>query len=317
MPRRRPRETFWTYVVTALEGVVPGLAAGALAVLEGPDPSVSGALTLVLNALAALPDGLDLVLDDYHLVDGPDLAADVAFLLLHLPPRVRLVVGAPRRPAPCRSPGLRARGELVEVRAADLRFTAAEAAAYLVDVAGLPSTAADVAALEDRTEGWVAALQLAALSLRGRDDVAAFIAGFAGDDRYVVDYLVEEVLQPPAGGGARDFLLRDLGPRPAHRPAVRRRHRLRPSGRAVLEAMERANLFVVPLDDRRHWYRYHHLFADVLRAHLGQTGPTGVAGLHRRAAHWYAAHDEPAEAVRHAAGRAATSTSPPTSSSGR
>src|SRR6202049_3855517 len=159
-----------------------------------------------------------------------------------------------------------ARGELVEVRATDLRFTPEEAAAYLNEVMGLDLTARDVAALEERTEGWIAALQLAALSMRGRDDIAGFIAGFAGDDRYIVDYLVEEVLQRQPES-VRSFLQQTSILDRLSGPlcdAVTGRDR----GKAMMETRERANLFVVALDDHRRWYRYHHLIADVLRARL-------------------------------------------------
>ena len=193
---------------------------------------------------------------------------------------------------------LRARGELVEVRAADLRFTPDEAADYLNGVMGLQLTASDVAALDERTEGWIAALQLAALSMQGRDDVGDFISGFRGDDRYIVDYLAEEVLarQPD---GVREFLLRTslLGRlNGALCDAV-----IETSGsRAMLETLDRGNLFVVPLDDRREWYRYHHLFADVLRARLADESPELVQGLHARASDWYAANGDHFEAIRHA-----------------
>jgi len=190
------------------------------------------------------------------------------------------------------------RGELVEIRAADLRFTVEEATAYLTEVVGLALSANDIAALADRTEGWIAALQLAALSMRGRADVAGFIAGFAGDDRYIVDYLVEEVLsgQPDE---IRDFLVRTSILDRLSGPlcdAVTGE----PGGNAMLEALDRGNLFVVPLDDRRQWYRYHHLFADVLYTRLLTEQPDRVAGLHRGASGWYDAKGEPAAAIRHA-----------------
>ncbi len=170
---------------------------------------------------------------------------------------------------------LRARGELIEIRAADLRFTPDEAAAYLNEVMGLELTARDVAALEGRTEGWIAALQLAALSMQGRDDVAGFIAGFAGDDRYIVDYLVEEVLQRQPEH-VRHFLLQTSILDRLSGPlcdAVTGQD----GGKAMLEALERGNLFLVPLDDRRQWYRYHQLFADVLRARLLDEQPDARA----------------------------------------
>jgi len=292
----REPASFWTYVVTALDAAAPGVGAGALPLLQTANPPMETVLATVLNELEALPAGLDLVLDDYHLADGPGIAADVGFLLEHLPPQVRLVISTRADPA-LPLARLRARGQLVEVRAADLRFTLDEVAAYLNEAVGLELDAADVAALEGRTEGWIAALQLAALSMEGREDVAGFIAGFAGDDRYVVDYLVEEVLarQPDA---VRRFLLQ-----------TSILDRLTGSlcdavtgsdgGRPVLELLDRSNLFVVPLDDSRHWYRYHHLFADVLRTHLLEERPGEVADLHRRAGRWYDAAGEPVAAVRH------------------
>ena len=186
----------------------------------------------------------------------------MAFLLEHLPPQIHVVI-ATRADPPLPLARLRGRAELVEIRAADLRFTPDEALAYLNEVMDLNLTAQDVAALEGRTEGWIAALQLAALSIQGRDDVAGFIAGFAGDDRYIVDYLVEEVLQRQPEH-VRSFLLqtsildRLSGPLT---DAVTGQD----GGKAMLEGLDRGNLFLVPLDDRRRWYRYHQLFADVLQ----------------------------------------------------
>ena len=244
-----------------------------------------------------MPNDIVLVLDDYHVVDAHDVQDGMAFLLEHLPPQIHLVIASRADPA-LPLARLRARGELVEIRAADLRFTPDEAAAYLNEVMGLALTAQDVAALEGRTEGWIAALQLAALSMQGRDDVAGFIAGFAGDDRYIVDYLVEEVLQRQPDE-VRSFLLetsildrltaRCAMPSPA-RTAARRCWRRSIDG----------NLFLVPLDDRRRWYRYHHLFADVLQAHLLDEQPDRVPELHRRASDWYEQNGDRSEAIRHA-----------------
>jgi LuxR family maltose regulon positive regulatory protein len=292
----RERESFWTYVVTALDAAA-GVGAGSLPLLQAANPPIETVLATVLNELSALPSGLDLVLDDYHLADGPGIAADVAFLLEHLPPDVHLVIST-RADPDLPLARLRARGELVEVRAADLRFTGDEVAAYLNEVIGLDLEVADIAALEGRTEGWIAALQLAALSLQGREDASGFIAGFAGDDRYIVDYLVEEVLgrQPDA---VRSFLLQtSILDRLSGSlcDAVTGAN----DGRVVLEMLDRTNLFVVPLDDSRQWYRYHHLFADVLRAHLLEERPEEVSDLHRRASQWYDATGEPVPAVRHA-----------------
>jgi LuxR family transcriptional regulator, maltose regulon positive regulatory protein len=289
--------SFWTYVITALQAAVPGVGASALPLLQSARPPIETVLTMVVNHLSAVPHDIYLVLDDYHLVDGPDVQAGMAFLLDHLPPRTHLVVSTRADPA-LPLARLRARGELLEVRAADLRFTGTEVAAYLNDAAGLELAADDIATLDARTEGWIAALQLAALSMRGRDDVAGFIAGFAGDDRYIVDYLVDEVLgRQPAS--VRDFLLQTCILDRLSGPlcdAVTGQH----GGKAMLDSLDRGNLFVVPLDDSRRWYRYHHLFADVLTAHLVDEQPGRVPLLHRRASEWYERAGEASPAIRHA-----------------
>src|SRR6202020_2746573 len=185
---------FWTYLVAALKTAAPGIGAGAVSLLQSPRPPSEADLAALLNDLDAISNDVVLVLDDYHLIDVRDVQDGMAFLLEHLPPQIHLVIASRADPA-LPLARLRGRGELVEIRAADLRFTPSEAAAYLNEVMGLVLTAPDVTALEERTEGWIAALQLAALSMQGREDLAGFIDGFAGDDRYVVDYLVEEVLQ--------------------------------------------------------------------------------------------------------------------------
>ena len=288
---------FLAYLVTAMQKAAPGVGATALSLLESPGTSTEAILVTVINDLATVDGDVVVVLDDYHVIDARDVQESLAFLVENLPSHVHLVVSSRSDPA-LPLARLRARGELVEIRAADLRFTAEEAAAYLNDVMNLALTPQDVASLERRTEGWIAALQLAALSLRGRDDSTAFIAGFAGDDRYVVDYLAEEVLQRQPDD-VRDFLLhtsilsRMTGPLC---DAVTGQD----GGSAMLAALERANLFVVPLDDRRQWYRYHHLFADVLRARLLDEQPARVAELHRLASDWHARNGDRAEAVRHA-----------------
>ena len=224
----------------------------------------------------------------------------MAFVLDHLPPNVHLVL-AGRADPPLPLARLRAAGELVEIRAADLRFTAVEAADYLNRVMGLDLTADDVAALDGRTEGWIAALQLAALSMQGRPDPGAFIASFAGDDRFVVDYLAEEVLERQPDD-VRRFLLdtavlnRLTGPLCDAVTGAG-------GGRAMFERLDRANLFLVPLDDRRRWYRYHHLFADVLRARLADEAPDHLDHLdqiHQRASAWFEAAGEQSEAIGHA-----------------
>jgi LuxR family transcriptional regulator, maltose regulon positive regulatory protein len=288
---------FWTYVVTAIGRAVEDVGGEALGLLSASPPAVEAALAALLNDVGGGPRDILLVLDDYHLVDAPEVHEGMAFLLEHQPPQLHVIL-ATRTDPPLPLPRMRARGQLSEIRASDLRFTVEESLAYLNDDMGLRLGADDVAALNGRTEGWIAALQLAALSMQGRDDVSAFIAGFAGDDRYIVDYLGEEVLaRQPAD--VRDFLLstsileRLTGPLC---DAVTGRS----GGRGVLVALERANLFVVPLDDRRQWYRYHHLFGDVLRAHLLDEEPERVAALHARASAWFEAGDDIPPAVSHA-----------------
>ena len=187
--------SFWAYVIAALRTVASGIGESALALLRAPQPPpVEAVLTVLLNDMAAVAGDIVLVLDDYHVIDAREVQQGMAFLLDHLPPGLHVVIASRADPA-LPLARLRARGELAEIRAAELRFTPDEAAAYLNEMMGLQLTARDVAALEARTEGWIAALQLAALSMQGREDVAGFIAGFAGDDRYVVDYLAEEVLR--------------------------------------------------------------------------------------------------------------------------
>jgi LuxR family maltose regulon positive regulatory protein len=289
--------SFWTYVVAALQTAVPGVGAGALALLRSSAAPVDAVLATLINDLAAEPGDVVLVLDDHHVIESRDVRDGIAFLVENLPPQLHLVLAGRADPA-LPLARLRARGELVEVRAADLRFTAEEAAAYLTEAMGLALTARDVAALEERTEGWIAALQLAALSMQGRPDAASFITGFAGDDRYVVDYLAEEVLQRQPDDVATfllqtSVLTRLTGPLC---DAVTGGD----GGAAMLETLDRGNLFLVPLDERRRWYRYHHLFADVLRARLLDEQPAAVPVLHRRASDWFERHGDRSEAVHHA-----------------
>ena len=280
---------FWTYLVAALKTAAPGVGAGALSLLQSAQPPIEAVVATLLNDLSAISNDVVLVLDDYHVIEAREVQEGMAFLLEHLPPQLHLVIAGRADPA-LPLARLRGRGELVEIRAADLRFTPDEAAAYLNGVMGLALTAQDVAALEGRTEGWIAALQLAALSMQGRDDVAGFIAGFAGDDRYIVDYLAEEVLQRQPEH-VRHFLLQTSILDRLSGPlcdAVTGQD----GGKAKLAALEQGNLFLVPLDDRRQWYRYHQLFADVLQAHLLDEQPADVPELHRRASIWYEQNGE-------------------------
>jgi LuxR family maltose regulon positive regulatory protein len=287
---------FWTHVVAALREACAQIAAElavSLPVGQVPDDAF---LAMLVNGLETLPSDIDLVLDDYHVIDRPEIDAGLSFLLDHLPTQVHVVIST--RADPNLTLGrLRARRELVEIRSADLRFTSDEASTYLNEAMGLGLSVADVAMLGERTEGWIAALQLAVLSLEGRDDASAFIEGFAGSDRYIVDYLVQEVLQRTPDD-VRDFLFRTCFLERLTGPlcdAV-----INTAGsKSMLQALDRQNLFVIPLDDRRQWFRYHHLFADVLLAHLPDDIHLELPMLRRRASDWYEAQGEHLEAIQH------------------
>ena len=291
------------HLTAALRGA--GIKVDSTDLGSAPDTSKAVALTEIVNEAARAGDDSPatqwiLVLDDYHAVNAPDVHEAMAFLLDHLPPRVHLVM-ATRSDPPMPLARLRSRGQLTEVRAADLRFTPPEVVEFFTSVAQLHLSDDDVRALEERTEGWIAGLQLAALSLRGireHEEVTDFIEAFTGSNRFVIDYLADEVLARQSRQ-VRDFLLRTAildGLTGSLCDAVTAGD----DSTSMLEELERGNLFVVPLDDQRSWYRYHHLFADVLRARLLAEHPDQVADLHLRASDWYGAHDLPIRAVRHA-----------------
>jgi LuxR family maltose regulon positive regulatory protein len=294
------RSRFLSYFIAALnrvEGVEATVGEGALGVLQtSQPPPTEDILTSLINEIAAIPDRIVLVLDDYHLIDSSQVDGALAFLLEHLPFQLHLVIASrddPHLPLA----RLRARGQLTELRAADLRFTFSEAAEFLNQVMGLDLSVEDIAALERRTEGWIAGLQLAALSMQGRKDVTGFIQSFTGSHHFVLDYLVEEVLEQQSES-VQTFLLQT---------AIL--DRLTGSlcdvltgqedGQATLETLEHANLFIVPLDEERRWYRYHHLFADLLRQRLRQIQPEQVSTLHRQAGGWYEDQGLATEALRH------------------
>ena len=288
---------FWAAVVAALAVVRPGFGSREAEVLRGPQPvALRAVLAGLLNDLATADRDVLLVLDDFHAIESLGIREGMAFFIDHLPPGTHVVIATRVDPA-LPLARLRARGELTEVRGMHLRFTTDEASAYLTQVMGLTIATDLIAALTGRTEGWIAALQLAALSMQGRDDLPGFVRAFSGNDRYVVDYLVEEVLQNQSET-VETFLLetsvldRMTGPLC---DAVTGRS----GGRAMLEVLERANLFLVPLDDDRSSYRYHRLFADVLQARLRDERGDRIPGLHRRASEWYARHDDAKSAIEH------------------
>jgi len=240
---------FLAYLIAALQTCASSPGARAAAMLHSPQPPPpESVLTTLLNEVAAVPQEFALVLDDYHVVDAPPIDQAITFLLDHLPPQMHLAITT-REDPPLPLSRLRARGQLTELRAVDLRFTAEETAVFLHHITGLPLSAAEVASLEKRTEGWIAGLQLAGLSMQGRADVHSFIKAFAGDDRYIVDYLVDEVLQNQPEH-IRRFLLQTSILNRLHGPlcsAVTEQ----PEGSILLETLERSNLFIVPLDDNQ------------------------------------------------------------------
>ena len=301
---------FLAYFVTALRTVEADIGKGALSAVQSPQPPPAEAvLTSLINEIAAIPGSIILVLDDYHLIEAQVVHNALAFLLEHMPPQMHLVI-ATREDPHLPLARLRARSQLTELRATDLRFISSEAAEFLNRAMGLDLLAEDIAALETRTEGWIAGLQLAALSMQGREDTSRLIHSFTGSHRYVLDYLVEEVLerQPES---VQTFLLqtaildRLTG---SLCDAVRFGSVKSPgssvgtalTGQETLEMLERANLFIVPLDIERHWYRYHHLFAELLRQRLCQRQPDLVPKLHYRASLWYEHNRFVDDAIEHA-----------------
>jgi LuxR family maltose regulon positive regulatory protein len=289
---------FLSYLLAALQAIAADTGEAILNSLRSPQPPpIESVLTALVNEIAAIPKDFALILDDYHVIANEAVHDAISFLIDHLPPQMHLMI-ATRTDPPLPLARLRARGQMTELRASELRFTPGEAGVFLRDVMALDLSPEDVEALERRTEGWIAGLQLAALSMRGREDVSGFVEAFTGSNRYVLDYLVEEVLnrRPEA---VTSFLLKTSildrlnGELCA---AVTQED----GGQEMLEAIENENLFVIPLDEERRWYRYHHLFAEVLRHHLHRGQPDVVAELHRRAAEWCEQNGLVDEAIKHA-----------------
>lgn len=300
---------FLTYFIAALqtiapqvEGIEPDIGANAVNALRSPQPPpVDTVLTTLINHIAAIPKPFMFVLDDYHAITTPSIHQAIAFLLANFPPSMHLTI-ASRADPPLPLARLRAQGQLTELRLTDLRFTLDETAAFLSQVMGLKLAAADIAALENRTEGWIAGLQMAALSMQGRDDTANFISAFTGSNRFILDYLTEEVLEQQTAH-VRSFLLKTAILNRLSTPlcnAVLATDTENTDTQTTLARLEASNLFVVPLDDERRWYRYHHLFADLLRLHLRHTHPDQISVLHQRAFEWYKTHHLYQEALHHA-----------------
>jgi LuxR family maltose regulon positive regulatory protein len=290
---------FLTYLIAALQTLDPHIGTVGLTLLRMPQPMlIETALTTLANDLVNhTVEDFALVLDDYHLITAEHIHRSLVFLLEHAPPQMHLVL-VTRADPPLPLARLRARGQLCEVRAAELRFATEEASAFLQEVMRLALSEEEVALVQSRTEGWIAGLQFAALSLRGRSDVSAYLAAFTGSHRYVLDYLSEEVLTRQ-NASVQSFLLHTSVLDRLSEPlcdAVTGKS----GSQAILEELDQANLFLVSLDDERHWYRYHHLFAEVLRSRLRQAEPALVPELHHRASTWYEQHEMLAEAVQHA-----------------
>ncbi len=291
---------FLTYIVAALQTISKEIGKGVLGVIETSQPlaiNYESLLATLINEIATIPDNFILVLDDYHVIDSELIDHALTYLLDHLPPQMHLVITTREDPS-LPLARYRARGQLIELRAADLRFSPSEATDFLNQVMGLKLQDPDIAALETRTEGWIAGLQLAALSMHGREDIASFIRAFTGSHRFVLDYLAGEVLdrQPES---VRNFLLQTAILDRLCAPlceAVTARE----DGKEILDILERNNLFLIPLDDERKWFRYHHLFADVLQAHLLEAQPEQISSLHQRASAWFEQNDLRSDAIRHA-----------------
>ena len=290
---------FWTYFVAALQTLSPkSLGQTAMRMLESSqvfDPQTL--LTSLVNDAAALDRAVILVLDDYHVISNQAIHEAMTFLLEHLPPSLHLVI-ATRADPPLPISRLRARGQLAELRVADLRFTAEEASAFLNDSMNLGLTAADVQALETRTEGWIAGLQLAALSMQGRADAHAFIQAFTGSHHYVLEYLADEVLQRQPESLQRFLIETSI----LHRMCAPLCNAVteRTDSVDVLADLNRRNLFVTPLDGEHYWFRYHHLFTELLNGHLQRTRADDLPALHRRAAQWFQANSYAEDALHHA-----------------
>ena len=251
----------------------------------------------LLNEIAAIPNNFLLVLDDYHVIDSEPIDLALTYMLDHLPPQMHLVITTREDPSLPLS-RYRAKAQLTEIRAADLRFTTEEASAFLNQMMNLNLSVENIAALESRTEGWIAGLQLAALSMQGREDIASFIQAFTGSHRFVLDYLVEEVLKHETED-IRGFLLQ-TAILDKFCASLCNAVTEREDGKEILDALERSNLFLIPLDDKRQWYRYHHLFAEVLLAHLLERQSQKVSSLHQRASVWYEQNGLRSDAIRHA-----------------
>src|SRR5512140_3118087 len=281
---------FLQYLIATLSPLASGVEAEVPGMLQRNQPTqFEDVVNLLVNELASFPEPFLLVLDDFHVIQSDLVLKIITYLLEHLPPQMHLVILSRTDPLLPLS-RLRARNKLTDIRADRLRFTRDEIAAFLNDSMGLALSSDDLSAMESRTEGWIASLQLAALSMQSSKDIHGFVEAFTGSHHYVMDYLVEEVLglQPKKVG---DFLMQtsilDHMCGPLCESVIDANPKEPVDGQAMLEILERVNLFVIPLDDERRWYRYHHLFAEMLRKRLEQHDPDSLSGLHQRASRWF------------------------------
>ena len=290
---------FLTYLIFALNQSEEGetaLGKNALTMLQAPQPSIEAVCTSLINDVSAIPDRIVLVLDDYHVIESPQVDDALTFLIEHLPPQLHLVI-VTRVDPQISLARLRARNQLIELRASDLRFTSSEAADFLNRVMGFDLSDENIAALETRTEGWITGLQMASISLQGRKDVDGFIKSFTGSHRYVLDYLIEEVLeQQPKSVQTFMFQTAILDRLTGSLcNAVTGQE----NGQETLEMLESANLFIIPLDDERRWYRYHHLFANLLQQRLKSSPKINIQDLHIRIRNWFSKQGMEREALQH------------------
>lgn len=300
---------FFAYVVAAIQTVAPAIGQDIVAVLQSPQPPpLESILTALINDIAATARPFILVLDDYHIIDAPPVDRALTYLIEHLPPQVHLLITTREDPS-LPLARLRARGHLNELRAADLRFTTDEAADFLGEVTGFALSAEEINALENRTEGWIAGLQMAAISMQGHQDIGGFIDSFTGSHHFIMDYLVEEVIHQQSDDVQAFLLYTSILERFCGSLCDAVLQTDSGSGQKTLWAIAQANLFLVPLDNERRWYRYHHLFADLLQQRLRQhitlatdnkSGAPDIAELHRRASVWFEENALEIEAFQHA-----------------
>ena len=289
---------FWSHIIAALQMIRPGLGKAALAALQSrQQPSAEAILSTLINEIAEDQSPLTLVLDDFHAITAQPITHALLFFLENMPPHMHLVI-AGRADPPWPLSRMRVKREIDELRANDLRFTSEEATLFLNDVMGLGLTEQNITWLDSHTEGWIAGLQMAALSMQGRDDISGFISSFSGSHRFILDYLIEEVLCRQTDD-IKEFLLKTSV---LERMTASLCNSVtgRDDGQDVLRRLEQDNLFTIPLDDERRWYRYHHLFSSLLQNHLQQTKPDLIQPLHSSASQWYSQNGLTAEAVSHA-----------------